>query len=276
MTEPEPFVPATGGRFLTIPSLLQRQPWLVFGFSTRAGGVSPPPYNSLNCALHVGDQWQHVLANRRRLAEWAGFTLDDMMCVQQVHQDAIYEVKEDDRGRGSQQEDALPAVDGLYTAQPGLLLTSFYADCVPLYVIDMDRRVVGLAHAGWRGTVLKIGPKLVRRFQEQFNSRPESLCAIIGPAIGACCYEVDDVVIQALKPVVPARFYPAVIKETAKGKYRIDLKGINALLFKLAGLPEQNIIQTRLCTACRPDLFFSYRRDRKKTGRMASFIAIKN
>jgi hypothetical protein len=261
---------------LTVPSLIKRFSWLILGFTTRRGGDSLPPYDSFNCALHVGDQPEHVLANRKWLAASAGFSLDHLVCAEQVHKDAIYEVTLEDKGRGSRlAEDAIPATDGLYTVVPGLLLTSFYADCVPLYFIDSDQKVVGLAHAGWRGTVLEIGPKMVRRFQEQFNSRLQSLQVVIGPAIGPCCYEVDDVVIDALRPNLHDHNHRLVQPVSVPGKYRIDLKRINAVLLNRAGIPEQNIYQSSLCTSCQNDLFFSYRRDNGQTGRMASFIAIK-
>lgn len=277
MASADIFVPAKDGSVLTVQRLTKQYPWLVMGFTTRKGGVSKPPFESFNCALHVGDRKEDVLANRQRLASHWGFSLDEMVCPHQVHQDTLYKVSVADRGRGSKgEEDALASVDAIYTDVPGIFLTSFYADCVPLYVIDVKGKRVGLAHAGWRGTVLEIGPKLVRRFVQELGSSMEDILVVIGPAIGLCCYEVGEEVVKALAPLLPPEAEKSCLKKIKPGKYKIDLKGINALLMEREGIPSANILLSTLCTACHPDLFFSYRRDNGKTGRMASFIAIKD
>lgn len=270
------FVPVEDESTLTVHGLKERFSWLILGFSTRKGGVSSPPFDSFNCALHVGDRKEDVLANRRRLADRWGFSLKEMVCPEQIHKDALYKVKGEDKGRGSlREEDAIPATDGIYTDRPGIFLTSFYADCVPLYVIDAKNKGVGLAHAGWRGTVLEIGPKLVRRFRREFESSLDDILVVVGPAIGPCCYEVDDRVVDALSSLLPDGEKEKCIIPKEYGKYRIDLKKINAVLMEKEGIPPSNIFMSKLCTACHPDLFYSYRRDKGKTGRMASFIAIK-
>ncbi|GGK15753.1 laccase domain protein YlmD [Caldalkalibacillus thermarum] len=250
-------------------------PWLVAGFTTRKGGVSQFPFSSFNCALHVGDSVQAVLANRQRLVEQLGLTLDDMVCGEQVHGVELYYVRPGDKGRGSRtRESAIPGVDGLYTDYPSILLTSFYADCVPLYFIDVRLRVVGLAHAGWKGTVGQIGPKMVRRWKKQFGSRPQDIKVLIGPSIGGCCYEVDDRVISALEPLKGC-FTDEVILPKPNGRYMLDLKQLNHDLLKQAGIPQANIEVSGWCTSCRTDLFFSYRKEQGRTGRLASFIMIK-
>ncbi|MDQ0339237.1 YfiH family protein [Caldalkalibacillus uzonensis] len=250
-------------------------PWLIAGFTTRKQGVSRLPFASFNCALHVGDNEQDVMTNRQRLVERLGMSLEDMVCGEQVHGAELYYVKPGDKGRGSRGSDsAIPGVDGLYTDYPSILLTSFYADCVPLYLIDVRLKVVGLAHAGWRGTVAEIGPKMVKRWQAQFGSRPEEIKVLIGPAIGGCCYEVDDRVINALGSMMP-RLSEGVIRDKEGGKYMLDLKQINYDLLIHTGIPGSNIDISQWCTSCRPDLFFSYRKEQGRTGRMASFIAIR-
>ncbi|WP_310550247.1 peptidoglycan editing factor PgeF [Paenibacillus glufosinatiresistens] len=280
----EPFV-HTGGS----PSLLLLKKWmdaeagLAAGFTGRSGGAGEAPYDSLNAALHVGDDPQTVLRNREILARSLGFEPEDWTCGEQVHGAAVAVVSAPDRGRGSRDRtSAFQDTDGLLTDVPGVLLTSFYADCVPLFFWDPERRAVGLAHAGWKGTVAGIAAVMVKRMQEEYGSRPGDLRAAIGPSIGACCYEVDEAVMDRARPVLAEleaqtetadpMFIPSADRP---GRTMLNLKECNRRIMIKAGILPTRIECTSWCTSCRPDLFFSYRKENGTTGRMTSFIGLK-
>ena len=168
-------------------------PNLVCAFSTRVGGVSQGPFASLNLGMHVGDDSQTVLINRQRLSHALGISLDEWVTAEQVHGGAVAVVTDSHRGRGAfSKELAVPGVDGLVTNTPGTWLVCFYADCVPMVFWDIAKGVVGIAHAGWRGALTNIGGAVVRAMQERFGSPVGEIRALIGPAIGPCCYEVGE------------------------------------------------------------------------------------
>ncbi len=244
------------------------------GFSTRGNGKGKPPFDSLNLGLHVGDDSKTVRANRSLwLEEWdAGW--DDAVIGEQVHGNRVEWIDSNSGGRGSQElGTAVPGVDGLITGDP-VALMAFFADCVPLFFYHPDLKVVGLAHAGWRGTVGKIGANVV----EQINAaggKAEDLLAGIGPAIGSCCYQVDrhvaDQVIHSLGKGPWLR-----IDQDVPDHFRLDLAQANQQILLQAGVKAENIWPAHLCTACHPQRFFSYRRDGQASGRMAGWIRIKD
>ncbi|GGF77725.1 laccase domain protein [Paenibacillus albidus] len=272
------------------PMQLLLEPWqaqhkrITAGFTSRQGGQSREPFHSLNCAFHVGDESGDVIANRRALAKSLGFTLADWTCGEQTHGAEIAVVRQTDRGRGSlDREAAFQATDGMVTDVPGVLLTSFYADCVPLYFYDPAHQAVGLAHAGWKGTVAEIAAVTVNTMREAYGTRPQDLLAAIGPSIGDCCYEVDEPVMkhirrleQDLEPFLPAGqkgpLYHSSVKD---GKSMLNLKEMNRRIMIKAGILPTHIECTTWCTSCNTDLFFSYRQENGKTGRMTSWIGIK-
>lgn len=273
----EPFVLKMADQvdYFTLPTWGVLNNSLVVGFSTRSSGYSSGVYTSLNLALHVGDNEQDVIANRKKLTEIIGFSYDAWTCAEQVHGNNIEIITADKRGRGRfTLEDAIPNVDGIVTNLPDILLTSFYADCVPLYFFDPVKKVVGLAHAGWKGTVLKIGEKMIETMCNSFGSNPEEIKIAIGPSIGQCCYEVDDQVIKPLNSTL--NFIPeeAII---SKGNmhYDLDLKKINQQIIKKAGILPENIEISSLCTSCNQNIFYSFRKEHGKTGRMASWIGLR-
>lgn len=282
----EPFVLKEG-----MPPLFHIEPWrlehnrITAGLTGREGGYGKAPYDSFNCAFHVGDDPADVLNNRRRLAESLGFTLEAWTCGEQTHGKEIAIVTESDRGRGSLDRDsAFQSTDGLLTNVPDVLLASFYADCVPLYFYDPQQRVAGLAHAGWKGTVAEIAGAMVARMQEVYGSRPQDIYTAIGPSIGECCYEVDDYVMnhvrrleETLEPQVLAGAAPVLYKksETEDGKSMLNLKEMNRRIMIKAGILPTHIECTTWCTSCNPNFFFSYRKENGITGRMTSWIGIK-
>jgi hypothetical protein len=241
------------------------------GFSTRNGGISEGGFASLNCALHVADEPKHVLENRRRLAEAAGFSFEAWTCGEQVHHNDVAVVTRQDRGRGrDSRESAIPDTDALITDVPDIMLVSFYADCVPIFYYDPIRQAAGLAHAGWKGTAKRIAARTVEQFRAAFGSEPEHIRAAIGPSIGQCCYEVDNRVIQAMQESGITEGW----MQKSNDKFMLDLREINRQILIEAGILPSHIEVTHLCTSCHVESFYSHRRDGGRTGRMASWIGI--
>lgn len=241
---------------------------IVAGFTTRNGGVSLPPYTSLNMGFHVQDVESAVKKNREIVASKIGFPLQSWIVGEQVHGAQIQKVTVKDTGSGAMQvEDAIKGVDGLYTNEPNILLTSLYADCVPLYFVSPKTNFIGLAHAGWRGTVGAIGPRMIDLWTEKEGVPLEDIHCVIGPAIGKQQYEVDQKVIDEVKKVCDSHF--TVVSEN---KFLLDLQQVNRTLIEKAGIPAENIRKSSYCTASNLEFFFSHRKEKGKTGRMMSFI----
>lgn len=269
------------------PILLELQTWmkvypgLTAGFTTRNGGVSTCHCHSLNCALHVADKQENVLHNRRLVATACGMSFDAWTCGEQVHGNLVHVVTAEERGKGRlQRNNAIPRADSLVTRISDVLLTSFYADCVPLFFLDPIQGVIGLAHAGWRGTVRNIGVMTIHKMQQQFGSQLEHIRVAIGPSIHSCCYEVDkhvrDKVQQVLTQCSAAKqLEHFIIRSTTCGRFMLNLQQLNRQLLIQAGISAMNIECTTWCTSCNPMMFFSYRKEGGKTGRMVSWIGWK-
>lgn len=244
------------------------------GFTTRAGGVSKGPCQSLNTAFHVGDRESHVKTNRALACQSLGIDPGLMVAGNQVHGDIVTVVGETDKGKGAfSEKDALPGTDALVTAAAGLPLASFYADCVPIFLLDPVNRVVALAHAGWKGTALRIGQKTVEVMAATFGTDPRDCLAGVGPSIGPCCYEVDEKVISHFWGgiSVPSDLAGAV----SPGKWKLNLWEANRRVLLAAGIKAENILSACICTSCHSDMFFSYRAQKGKTGRMMAIIMLK-
>lgn len=247
------------GRFGALRSL-----GLQHFMSTRLGGCSPRPWDSLNLGYHVEDASERVSANRRLFCAAAGARAEDVVSLQQVHGTTVAVVGEADRGRGAfSWEGALDATDAVVTAAPGVPLLLLVADCVPVLLFDPRRRVLGLAHAGWKGTVAGIAAATLAVMQERFGSRPADCVAAFGPSIGACCYAVGEAVLERLPPGLPPQLLPC-----REGQVHLDLRGLNAWLLRQAGVPEGNLLDAGCCTCCRKDVFFSHRGDSGRSGRL--------
>ena len=175
-----------GVTYLTYPEF-DKLPGFVHAFSTRLGGVSEGIYSSMNLSFTRGDKEEAVKENYKRMADAAGFDMNDIVTSDQTHTANVRLVTEEDRGNGITKPRPYTDVDGMITNVPGLVLATFYADCVPLYFIDPVHRAIGLSHSGWRGTVAKIGAVTVRRMQEEFGSRPSEIYAAVGPSICQDC-----------------------------------------------------------------------------------------
>jgi YfiH family protein len=241
--------------------------FLTHAFCTRHGGVSRAPYDGLNVGDLVGDVEEDLLQNLNRVKD--AFAIPDgrLILMRQVHGDRIHVID----GDGPLPE-GLPECDGLITDRPWTALGIRTADCVPLFFVDRTRRVIGAAHAGWRGTALGIAARMVATFAERFSSRPEDILAVSGPAIGPCCYQVDTPVFDAFSALPGADLFLRPCP--GKGRWMLDLALANRLQIRDAGVPVENICVTGLCTACRQDLFFSHRAAGSRTGRQISLIML--
>lgn len=244
-------------------------------FTTRCGGVSSGQFRFLNLAAHVGDDPGAVVENRIRACRALGSGIDDMVCGEQVHGYSVHVVTDGDRGKGSRDSSgAIPGTDALITNRPGILLSSYYADCVPVMIMDPVKKVIGLVHAGWKGTMRRIAEAAVQKMSLVFGTDPGDCLAAIGPSIGSCCYEIDHPVMTAFNN---SGFSPLAFTEKAgEGRWKLDLWLANQITLEEAGIKPYNIVVAKLCTACRPDLFFSYRRQSGKCGRMASLMMLKS
>ncbi len=266
----EPFV-SNNNLYLSLEPLLRLNDRLTVGFSTRSAGFSTGGYESLNMGLHVQDDNSTVIANREKLAVELAIPLTNWIFSEQVHGNTIQKVSSYDMGAGAYQlATAINETDGLYTNEKNVLLASLYADCVPLYFYSSVDHFVGLAHAGWKGTVGEIGPKMVNLWIEKEGIPPEAIYVAIGPCISKENYEVDDFVIERVNKVVNSHTH-LPYKQIAPNKYLLDLKELNKQLLISAGIKEEHIFISRYCTYDENQLFYSYRRE-QQTGRMMSFI----
>ncbi len=282
MSSEEPFVTPLCDQEPNVShtSILHIQRWksicpsLCVGFSTRNGGRSGPPYQQLNISLRIGDDEEHVLHNRKKLCDDIGFDFAAWTCAEQVHGTHVTHIASHDRGAGQlNTHTEIQQSDALVTNQSDILLVSFYADCVPLYFWDHVHQVIGLAHAGWKGTYGKIAAQVLREMKLVYGTSPADVYCAIGPSIGSCCYEVSEDIIDqfALRFGHIENF---VSREHEKP--RLNLKQLNKDILLESGVIDHHILASGYCTHCRDDLFFSHRRDHGSTGRMVSWIGLKN
>jgi YfiH family protein len=275
---------------------LNKHPWLVHGFSTRPGGVSPLVNRSavahekvekvLNLGFSEWDTRENVLENRHCFQSALGATDFTFVPLKQFHSDVmhVFETAPAEPCRG----------DASATNQPGLLLGVQTADCVPILLVDPKKRAVAAVHAGWRGTLQRIAMKAIGRMHMQFGTRPADLLAALGPAIGGCCYEVGTEVAAAFltqfpnaaewfdeprtgdepNPLQWLSMMPPGHQPPPKNVF-LDLRKANRAQLLDAGLREKNIFVSDLCTACRRDLFFSYRKEGAQSGRLMSVIGVR-
>ena len=274
-----------GLQILQVPAL-NKLPWLIHGFSTSPGGVSPlGGQEVLNLGFTDWDTRENVLENRRRFQSALGANDLQLISLKQIHSDVIHLIN------------AVPPEpckgDASATNRPGLLLGVQTADCIPILLVDPKNRAVATIHAGWRGTLARIAVKAIGQMQMHFRTKPVDLLAAIGPAIGGCCYEVGtEVAIQfhsqfadapdwfdefrtgdEPNPVQWLNMMPPGHQPPPKNVL-LDLKKANRAQLLAAGLRPQNIFVSDLCTACRPDLLFSYRKQGPQSGRQLSVIGI--
>lgn len=257
-----------GVPFLSYP-LLDGTGCVLHGFSTRLGGVSEGHCKTMNISTKRGDKPEAVEENRRRIAAAIGVEPDRMVYTQQTHTTNVVVVHAGDEGRTFEE------TDGMITNVPGICLVTFYADCVPLYFVDPVKKVIGLSHSGWRGTVGKMAKVTVERMTEEYGTRPEDIVAAIGPSICQDCYEVSGDVIEEFRKNFSEFVWPQLFYEKENGKYQLNLWRANQIVLTEAGVEAQNIAVTNLCTHCNPEILFSHRSTGVKRGNLSALLAIK-
>jgi len=277
---------SAGVGFLQVPAF-SAFPWLVHGFSTSQGGVSPlNGGKALNLGFTDWDARENVQQNRKLFQSALAADELTFVSLKQFHSDVVCGF--------SSPLDALCSGDAAITNTPNLLLGIQTADCVPILLLDPKKRAVAAVHAGWRGTLQRIVEKTIGQMKMEFKINPSDLLAAVGPAIGGCCYEVGTEVAAAFlsqfanasewfdklrtgdepNPLQWLNQFPPGHQPPPKN-VRLDLRGANRAQLIAAGLRPQNIFVSDLCTACRPDLLFSYRKQGSESGRMMAVIGIR-
>ena len=234
-------------------------------FYKRHGGVSPTPWASLNHGGMLGDDPENVVENRKRMLDHFGRPVESVYDVWQVHSSDIVSTN-------FPRPLHTPHVkaDAILTNRPEITLMMRFADCVPLIFYDPEQRVIGIAHAGWKGTVQKIAQLVIGRMKEKYGSTPRNILAGIGPAIGPGCYEIGS---DVLKMVLQAFGKQADdVLRTRQGKHYFNLWRANQITLIEAGVQAIEVLE--ICTACHRDDWYSHRAEQGKTGRFAALISL--
>jgi hypothetical protein len=259
--------------YLTYNSLSEIK-FINHAFTTRLGGVSEGEFTSMNMAFNRGDNPDHVTENYKRFCKSAGFDYESLVASAQDHHTVVRAVTSKDKGVGIYKPRDMQSVDALITNEIGVTLVTYYADCTPLFFVDTKNKAIGLAHAGWRGTVGRIGERVVEKMTELYGTNPSDIKAAVGPAISVCCYEVDKPCADnflALDDLDTSRF----VFPKENGKFMIDLLETNRQILVAAGVKPENIAISDLCTNCNSDLLWSHRATKGHRGTMSAFMAIK-
>lgn len=231
-------------------------------------------FSSLNLSYTRGDEAGAVDENFRRVAAIFDETPDRIVCSHQTHTTNVRLVTEEDAGKGVTREREFTDVDGLITDTPGLLLATFYADCVPLFFVDVRHKAIGLSHSGWRGTVERMGEKTLLAMKNAFGTRPEDVYAAIGPSICADCYEIGFDVAEPFLKEFPEQ-KGIVLPGKKEGKYQLDLWKANETVLLDAGILKEHLEITDICTCHNPDYLFSHRASHGKRGNLAAFMELR-
>lgn len=240
-------------------------------FSTRFGGVSSGIFESMNLSFEH-DDFGCVTENYKRFCDAAGFNFDTLVASSQDHHTFVRVCTKNECGIGIYRPKDIESVDALVTNESGVTLVTYYADCTPLFFVDTKRKAIGLAHAGWRGTVGRIGEQVIRTMADNYGTDPKDLVCAIGPAISKCCYEVD-------KPCAD-NFYALNLDDSKfvfkkdDGKFMVDLLECNRQILLSAGVKAENITVSDLCTKCNSNLLWSHRATNGKRGTMSAFMTI--
>lgn len=256
--------------------LLEGLPDVEHIFTTKEGGVSKGDYATMNVSFTRGDDREAVLENYRRIAGIFDVGLENIVCSHQTHTTNVRRVIKEDGGKGVVFDRDYEDVDGLITNEKNLVLCTMYADCVPLYFVDVKNRAIGLSHSGWKGTAGQMGKRTLERMAEEFGTKPEDVYAAIGPSICMDCYEVSSDVIEAFSLIFTEQEMSQICYQKENGKYQLDLWKANEIILINAGVLKEHIEVTRLCTHCNSDRMFSHRKVGDKRGNLGAFLCLKN
>ncbi|MGN0347786.1 MAG: peptidoglycan editing factor PgeF [Lachnospiraceae bacterium] len=253
-------------------------------FSTRFGGVSENEFSTMNLSFTRGDREEAVKENYQRIAAVLGTRPQHMVATYQTHTTNVMRVTTRERGLGVTQPKQMRDVDGLFTNEKGVTLLAYFADCVPLYFVDPEKMVIGLAHSGWKGTCNGIGYEMILAMECEFGCVPENIHVAIGPSICSSCYEVSEDLFDEFANHFWPRFgsegfqlldtQSALFRRKDYGKYHLNLQLANQLIFRKAGILEKHMECTNVCTCCNPELLFSHRATQGKRGNLCAFLGI--
>lgn len=261
---------STGGIITLNAPVLLHAGGIKHGFTTRVGGISPEPFDSLNFSFNRADDPENVRKNYRILAEKRGLDYEKLVLVNHEHGCKVLSVSGKDAGRGLIRE-KLPFSDGLITDDPRITLVTGHADCGCIYIYDPKRHAIGLAHAGWKGAFLRMAQRLAESMMKEFSSAPADMAAALGPCICFDCFEVDSSLGEKFK----AEFgQSCIVKAGRPGKAYVDIESILLLQLLEAGVRKENISLMHRCTYEEKELFFSYRRDGAGTGAMSAYMKL--
>lgn len=263
-----------GVTYLTFP-ILEESGLVSHGFSTRMGGVSQGIYASMNFTFTRGDNPEHVRENYRRMAKALSVDRHRMVLSYQTHTTNVRRVTARDEGKGMEKERDYQDVDGLITDIPGITLVTFYADCVPLYILDPVHKAIGLSHSGWRGTVGRMGAVTLKAMKEAYGTRAEDVLCAIGPSICRDCFEVGEEVAAEFQKEFDRRYWQELVSVNERGRYQLDLWKANEIILREAGVRPASIETTDICTRCNPQYLFSHRAAGDKRGNLAAFLCLK-
>lgn len=247
------------------------------GFSTKLGGVSTGEYESMNLTYTRNDNPDNVSENFKIIANTLGMSCDSMVYASQTHTTNILKVTKEHMGMGVTCERNYCDIDGLVTDIPGITLVTSYADCVPLLFADPVKKVIAASHSGWRGTVGNIGKETVDIMVADYGCKLENIYAYIGPSICKNCYEVGEDVAEQFANAYGKYAFDGILRpiEPFEGKFRLDLHQANYMNLRNAGLLDEKIEITDICTCCNPDILFSHRYTKGKRGGLCAFIQIR-
>lgn len=256
--------------------LLKQTGLVNHGFSTRLGGVSSGEFSTMNFNLTRGDALDNVEENFRRFCGTIGCDWEKAIMTYQTHTVNVRVVTEDmvPAGRTLMGKKPFADVDGLITDVPGAVLITSFADCVPLYFLDPVRRVIGLSHSGWRGTVNRMGTVTIDKMTETYGCRPEEILACVGPSICQDCYEVGEEVAEKFRASFSEKEADLILRKNDAGKYQLDLWKANELILTNAGIRSDHLAVTNVCTCCNPDLLFSHRFTKGRRGNLCAFLSL--
>lgn len=261
--------------YITFPKLDLYKDDMIHGFSTRKGGVSQGYLGAMNLSFTRGDDRENVLENHRRFAQTLGYDEKKLVFSNQVHHTAFHKVTKKDCGKGIVRESDILEIDGLVTNEPGVPMITFYADCVPLFFYDPQHKVIAMAHSGWRGTVEKIGGKMVAYMHEEYGCDPDDIVCAIGPSICQKCYEVSEDVAQHFTDIFGDDYGEILLYRKENEKYQLNLQKACEITLLASGIRKEHLDVTDLCTCCNPDWLFSHRASNGKRGNLAAVMMIK-
>lgn len=271
---------------LLIYPLLEETGLVKHCFTTRDGGVSEGIYGTMNLSFTRGDDRAAVEENYRRLSEAMDVEYEKFVFTDQTHTTTVRKVTREEAGKGLVRERDYQDVDGLITNEPGLVLSTFYADCVPLFFVDPVHRAIGMSHSGWRGTVGRMGAATIAAMQREYGTLPGDLICAIGPSICQDCYEVSEDVAEEFRREFEGR-ETEILKDSAAEnvadvkekrqdrKYQLDLWKANEIVLTDAGVAENHIAVTNICTCCNPKILFSHRASQGRRGNLGGFLSLK-